>query len=123
MIGDNYLSRAVQAIIGPNHALTIPDVLWGGFLDENLDLIAMTGQTVPHAAFGPTDTGVTNITPIECGVAGAGWDIRAFGLFDASAGGSLVALAVLSPATPDEDETLIFNVGDLTFTFVSHEIS
>jgi len=116
MIGSAYTSAAVQAVIGPGHSTEIPAVLWGGFLDGLGDLIAMTGLNVSHDAFTPITDGVANSASIDAGVAGTGWTIAAFALFDAATGGEVVASADISPYAPTDGEELTFAPGDLTFT-------
>lgn len=122
MIGSAYTSLAVQSILGPEHSLLIPDVLWGGLLDEDFNLIAMTGVQVHHEAFGPTTNGVHNIAIVDAGVAGDSWDIRAFAIYDAAEGGQILLIATVTPATPEEDEPLFFAIGDLVFTFLDSGI-
>lgn len=117
MIGPTWRSRAVQAVLGPSRSPLVPAILWTGWLDADGDLIAMTGLSVTHTAFGPSGDGVANIAPIDAGVAGTGWTIHAVGLFDAASGGNLIVSADLTtPASPDEDDPLVFAAGDLTFT-------
>ena len=117
MIGTTYRSLAAQAVLGPTHSDLIPSVLWSGWLDAAGTLIAMTGLSVDHAEFGPTaGGGVTNLVLLDCGVAGVGWSISAFGLFDAATGGDLVVSADLAAvATPAEDDVLAFGWGMLAF--------
>ena len=116
MIGTAYRLKAAQAVLGPAHSDLIPAVLWSGWLDAAGTLIAMTGLSVDHAEFGPTAGGVTNLVMLDCGVAGVGWEIAAFGLFDAATGGDLVVSANLSVvATPAEDDMLTFGWGMLVF--------
>ena len=115
MIGPTWRSRAVQAVLGPARSQLVPAVLWTGWLDSSGGLIAMTGLTVSHDAFGPAGDGVANTTAVDCGVAGAGWTIAAVGLFDAADGDLIVSAALPAPVMPDEDEALMFEPGSLTF--------
>lgn len=116
MIGTAYRSLAAQAVLGHAHSDLIPVVLWSGWLDAAGTLIAMTGLSVDHAAFGPATNGVTNTTTLDCGVAGVGWSIAALGLFDAAADGDLIVSADLATvATPAEDVALILGPGLLVF--------
>lgn len=116
MIGANYKSKAVQAVLGDGHSAVIPENLWGGWLD-NLDaLIAMTGLTVPHAAFTETTDGVINSAVIDAGVAGVGWNPYSFALYDAASGGDIVLVAAVTPFTPTDGDALVFPIGSLTFT-------
>ncbi len=120
MIGPTWRSRAVQALIGPSRSQLVPATLWTGWLDASGDLIAMTGLSVAHTAFGPSGDGVANTAEVDCGVAGAGWTIAALGLFDAAADGALILSADLTtPATPDEGDPMLFEPGDLTFVTAS----
>ncbi len=117
MIGSAYRSRAVQAVLGPSRSPLIPSVLWLGWLDEDGDLVAMSGTTVSHDVFAALDDGVTNVVAIDAGAAGAGWTIAGVGLFDAASGGDLVVSAVLdAPVSPDEDAPLTFEAGGLLFS-------
>lgn len=117
MIGQAYRSRAAQAVLGPSRSELIPAVLWTGWLDASGGLIAMTGLSLTHAVFGPAGNGVANTAPLDCGVAGDGWEVAALGLFDAAADGDLIASATLTdPVSPDEGDPLVFDVGALTFT-------
>ena len=119
MIHDAYKSGATQAILGPGHGATIPDVLWGGFLDATLTLLGMTGTTVNHNSFGATATGVDNIEIIDAGVAGAGWAPEWFGLFDGSSGAQLVLAIPITPFSPAAGDSMIFAVGDLVYNAVN----
>jgi len=117
MIGDLYKSKAIQAVIGPAHSNVIPEVLWGGFLDGSGALIAMTGIRVRHDAFTTATDGVTNSVRLDCGVAGTGWTIAGFALFDAASGGAIVLSASVTSVSPAVDEPLAFAPGGLTFTY------
>lgn len=124
-IGSTYTSAAMQAIIGPNHAATIPDVLWGGWLDTAGDVVAMTHLPVPHSSFGPVANGVENTSSIDAGVLPAGVPPLYFGLFDAETGGALVAFCTVtydtvtppSPGDPMQfpDAALAFVIDPATF--------
>lgn len=115
MIGDSYRSAAVQAVLGPAHAEVIPAVLWLGWLDGDGDLIAMSGTSVLHDVWEPTDDGVTNTAVVDAGVAGTGWEIHKFAFFDAAEDGEpvLVSDELDEPLTPDEGAALSFDVGAL----------
>lgn len=115
MIGPTWRSRAVQAILGPARSQLVPAVLWTGWLDASGDVIAMTGLSVTHEAFGPSGDGVANITLIDCGVADAGWEISALGLFDAAAGALIVSADLASPVTTTDGQELTIAPGALTF--------
>jgi hypothetical protein len=117
VIGAAYRSRAVQAVLGPSRSPLIPSVLWLGWLDEDGELVAMSGTTAVHEAFAPLDDGVTNVVSIDAGAAGPGWTIAGVGLFDAASGGDLVVSAALdAPVSPAEDAPLSFALGELVFT-------
>lgn len=117
MIGDDYKSAAIQAVIGPAHSSAIPDVLWGGWLNGSLTLLEMTGLTVSHDDFGPITDGVANTTDIDAGACPSTTPAY-FGLFDAESSGNLVAYAAVTFSdTPTEDESLTFLTGELTFTY------
>ncbi|QZN86874.1 hypothetical protein [Cellulomonas sp. C5510] len=115
MIGPTWRSRTVQALLGPNRSQLVPTVLWTGWLDASGDVIAMTGLSVRHEAFGPAGDGVANTQSVDCGVAGDGWTIAALGLFDAAAGALIVSADLPAPVTPDEGDPLVFEPGALTF--------
>lgn len=116
-LGAAYRSKAVQAVLGPNHSPLIPAVLHVGWLTSTGALIAMSGMSITHDVFGETTDGVVNTSLIDGGVAGTGWTIAAVGLFDAAASGALVASATLStPATPAAGDPLSFDAGNLAFT-------
>jgi len=115
MIGTTYRSKAAQAVLGPAHSDLIPVVLWSGWLNAAGTLIAMTGLSVAHAAFGPTAGGVTNIATLDCGVAGTGWAIAGLGLFDAADGDLIVSAALPSVLEPDAETPLVIPAGDLVF--------
>ena len=117
MIGSEYTSFAVQAVIGAGHSSVIPDVLWGGWMDAGMVVLGYSGVRVPHESFGPVTDGVANITPIDGGVAGASWAPAHFGLFDAKTGGNLVASAAATMDAPATGQALIADVGDLVFTY------
>lgn len=115
MIGPVYRSAAVQALLGPAHSPVIPTALWTGWLDGAGALIAMTGLSVEHDVWGPAGDGVTNTQPLDCGVAGTGWEIHALGLFDAEAGALVVSADLAVPLTPADGDPLVFAAGGLTF--------
>jgi len=115
MIGTTYRSKAAQAVLGPAHSDLIPVVLWSGWLNAAGTLIAMTGLSVAHAAFGPATDGVTNTAMLDCGVAGVGWSIAAVGLFDAADGDLVVSAALPAVLTPAEGDPLLFAAGGLVF--------
>lgn len=119
MIGALWRSRAVQAVLGPSRSALVPAVLWTGWLDSDGDLIAMTGLSVTHTAFGPSGDGVTNTTAIDCGVAEAGWEIAALGLFDAAAGALIVSADLGTPVTTTDGQELTIAPGALTFAVAS----
>lgn len=116
MIGSTYTSKAIQAVLGPSHSGVIPAVLWGGWLDSGLSVLGYSGISVPHDVFGPATDGIVNIDTVDGGVAGTGWTIAYFGLFDAASGGNLVAYAAVT-ATPSAGDPLLFTAGNLTFTY------
>jgi len=118
MIGATYQSRAIQAVLGEGHAIVIPDTLYSGWLDGSLDLLAMTGLTVPHATFGESGTGVANIDVVDGGVCPA--SVPAFfALFDAAEAGEIVAYAAVTfDSTPAESDPLSFAAGELEFLYV-----
>ncbi len=116
-IAPAFRSTAVQAILGPARSGLVPSTLYVGWLDSSGDLIAMSGTTVSHDDFGPADNGVQNSVPLDCGVAGSGWNIHAVALFADAAGGALLMWAELdAPLTPDASAPLGFDIGDLRFT-------
>ena len=80
-IAPAYRSIAVQAILGPARSTLMPSVLWLGWLDDEGELVAMSGATISHEAFIPTDGGVENVDPIDGGLA------TGFGPFVLSLGG------------------------------------
>lgn len=116
-LGPAYRSIAARAFLGPNRSQLIPAELHIGWLDSTGALIAMSGMSVTHDVFGPTTDGVTNISTIDGGVAGTGWDIYGVGLFDAPTSGTLVISAAL-PAhrTPAAGDALSFGAAALLFT-------
>lgn len=114
-VGPSYTSRAAQAILGPAHSMVIPEVLWGGWLDADGELIAMTGLPVAHDDFGPASNAVVNSVTVDAGLAPAVTPTR-FGLFDAASGGDLVIYAEISfDEPPVEDEPQSFAPGTLAF--------
>lgn len=116
MIGEAYRSIAAQAVLGPSRSQLVPAVLHLGWLDNTGALIAMSGATVSHDAFGPVEHGVSNIVTLDAGVAGDGWDIAAVALFDAASSGQLVASADLAePVSPPEGSALTIPAGSLSF--------
>jgi hypothetical protein len=116
MIGEDYTSKAVRAVLGAGHSELIPENLWGGWLDASLDVLGYSGIRVPHETFGAVDGGVANLDAVDGGLAGDSWAIAWFGLFDAESDGNLVIAAAVT-ATPGEGDPLIFDAGDLTFTY------
>lgn len=117
MIGSDFRSVAVQAVLGPFHAEVIPSVLWAGWLDAAGDLVAMSGERVDHAQFGPILDGVANTTALDLGVAGTGWTVHGVGLFADEGGTQLLVSAELdSPVSPTLGDPLVFDAGDLAFT-------
>lgn len=116
-VGAAYRSKAAQAVLGPYRSSLIPATLWTGWLDATGALIAMTGMSVAHGAFGPVANGVANTAVIDSGVAGTGWTIHAVGLFDAATGGALVISADLpAPLSPTSGDPLAIDAGSLVFT-------
>lgn len=115
MIGDAYQSVFAQAVLGPSRSLLIPEVLYLGWFDVDGELIAMSGTTVSHDVWDASDGGVVNNTTVDGGVAGDGWEIHGWGLFDAASDGDLLIGGDLSVAvTPDEGDPLSFDPGTLT---------
>jgi len=116
MIGSSYRSKAAQAVLGPAHSPVIPAVLWTGWLGPTGVLVGMTGMTVEHAVFTPSVDGVTNMSIIDCGVAGAGWIIHTLGIFDGAAGALIAAAYLPADVSPAAGDPLSVDVGGLTFT-------
>lgn len=117
MIGAAYTSLGAQAIIGPAHAPTIPEVLWPGWMDTDLNLLGMVGEALSHDQFGPVENGVANIEAIDGGLAGAGWNIGGLALYDAEVGGLIIVVALVTPYEPEEGEVLTLGPGMLVFRF------
>lgn len=117
MIGEEYTSKAIQAVLGPQHSPLFPENLWGGWLDASMDVLGYSGIRVPHASFGEIADGVANIAVIDGGLAGASWTPAFFGLFDAASDGTLVIAAPVTMDAPATGQALIADVGDLTFTY------
>lgn len=114
----------VQALLGPDRSPLAPETLWLGWLDADGELIAMSGTSVPHEAFGATESGVENADPVDAGVAGSGWVIAAVGLFADPNGEELFVTATLDePLEPDDEDELAFDVGGLAFDYAGGESS
>lgn len=88
-VGPAYAAAVAQGILGPFHSPAFPDTMWGGWLNDQGELIAMTGAEVPHSVFGPTTTGVVNTGIVDAGLMPSETPAR-FGLFDAEEGGDLI---------------------------------
>lgn len=116
MIGPEYTSTVVQAILGSERSPLFPDTLWVGILDAAGELLATPTTPVHQTVWAPVVDGVTNGVPIDCGVAGSGWEIHAVGLFDGPDGDLILSAALDTPRTPAQGDPLVFQVGGLTFT-------
>ena len=119
MIGFEYQSAAIQAVLGAGHSDVIPDVLWGAWLDVSLDVLADTGIIVPHEAFEAVDGGVANTSEVDAGAAPASiGSVAYFALMDAETDGDIVAYApVTFDGSPSEDDPLAFAPGELVFLY------
>ena len=119
MIGTEYHAQAVASIIGPNHSTLIPDVMWGAWLDGDLEVIEVTGTTIAHSAFGLVAEGVANIVLLDAGVLPAG-TVEYFGLLDAEVDGQLIAAAAFTTAAVESD-AIVFPIGTLQFLYGAPE--
>lgn len=116
-VGSAYRAAVVQAIFGPAASGVVPAVLWGAWLDDELNVLATTGVEVPQAAFGPTPTGVANIAIIDGGVCPSTVP-TSFALLDAEAGGQVVAYAPVTFGTePEPGDPIAFAPGTLVFNY------
>lgn len=118
MISPTYRQRAARAVFGSARSELIPAVLWLGWLNGAVE-VTTERVRVPNtdAVFGPSGDGVTNIAPIDAGVATGAWTITAVALYDAPSGGTLVIAAPLpAPVTVSADEPLTVNTSGLMLT-------
>lgn len=118
MLSSAYRQRAARAVFGSARSEVIPAVLWLGWLNGTAE-VTTERVRVPNtdAVFGPSGDGVTNITPIDAGVATGAWTMTAVGLFDAPTGGALVITAPLpAPVSVSADDALVINATGLTLT-------
>lgn len=121
-VGPAYAATVAQSILGPYRAPGFPDTMWGGWLDSDGNLLAMTGVEVPHSAFSPTASGVTNIAAIDAGLMPAGGPTR-FGLFDAESGGDLIIYCEASfDETPAEGTPVSAVPGALHYVVTSDAV-
>lgn len=116
MIGTAYQPAAMAAVIGPNHSAEIPAVLWGAWLDASDVVLAETGATVAHTAFGTDAAGVVNIAEVAGGTLPA--SAAKFALMDASSGGNIVAATDSIATDADPGDVVVFPAGSLTFPYV-----
>lgn len=96
MLSSAYRQRAARAVFGSARSEVIPAVLWLGWLNGTAEVTAERVR-VPNtdAVFGPSGDGVTNIAPIDAGVAETALTLTAVGLYDAKTGGNLIITAPL----------------------------
>lgn len=122
MIGSEYQSAAIQAVLGAGHSDVIPDVLWGAWLDDTLTVLATTGNFVPHESFEPVAGGVANTVTVDAGAAPESvGDVAYFALLDASDDGEIVAYApVAFDESPSEGDPLAFEPGELVFLYAGY---
>lgn len=118
----------VGSVIGPGHGPLWPSVFYGAWLDDTGAVIAMTGQTVPHAAFEVIDDASVNTAVIDGGVCPATVPAR-FGLMDTPAGDNVELWAPVTfadaegtPVVPDEGDPLSFAPGALEFVGADVEV-
>lgn len=99
MLSPTYRQRAARAVFGSARSELIPAVLWLGWLNGTTE-VTTERVKVPNtdAVFGPSGDGVTNIVPIDAGVADVALTLTAVGLYDSKAGGTLLIAAPLPNA-------------------------
>jgi len=117
MISPAYRQRAARALFGSARSTLIPATLWLGWIGTSGSEVTTTRTRVPNtdATFGASGAGVTNVAPIDAGVAEGAWFLRSVGFWDAATGGTLVVTADLPAArSVAEDEPLVIATGALT---------
>lgn len=119
VIGPAYQHIAVGAMIGPGHSPLVPENIYSGWLDGDLNLLGMTGDRIAHEAFVTIEDGRANGALMGAGTAGAGWEPVWFALFDGPVDGNLIVAAKLAdtllPYTPAEGAVMAFPAGALKF--------
>lgn len=117
-VGPDFRATAAQAILGSSRSPLVPSVLWLGW--RSLAGVELSTQRVAvengDAVWGPTESGVSNVAPIDGGPAGA-WIIGGVGLYTAQTEGVLALSADLpAPITTAAGDLLSIPVGELDFT-------
>jgi len=116
-IGAAYQAAVVQAVLGNVASGVLPTVLWGAWLDADLEVLDESGIAIPQDTFGATPDGVANTAIIDGGPCPATIPAH-FALMDAAAGGQIVAYApVTFDAEPSPGDALAFAPGELTFSY------
>lgn len=116
-VGEGYRAAVVQSVFGAAASGVIPSVLWGAWLDDELNVLATTGVEVSQTAFDPTPTGVANTVIIDGGVCPASVPAH-FALLDAEVDGQIVAYApVTFGSEPEPGDPIAFAPGALAFNY------
>lgn len=115
MISPVYRQPAARALFGSDRSQVMPATLWAGWIGEAGELTATrTPIANTDATFGASGNGVTNVAPIDAGVAEGSWTLVALGLWDAPSGAGLVFTAPLpEPRAVVVDERLTIAAGGL----------
>lgn len=117
-VGPDFQSIAAQALLGSSRTRLAPAVMWLGWRSTSGTELSTQRVSVANddSVWGPTESGVSNVAPIDGGPAGA-WIIGGVGLYTAQTGGVLALSADLpAPITTAAGDLLSIPVGELDFT-------
>jgi hypothetical protein len=118
MIGPAKQSLAMQAVLGPKASSLFPNKWWGAWLDDELEVIAMTNVSVLASSFGASGAGVANIAIVDGGIYPAE-EPAFFGLMDAKNDGALGPYGPVSfLSTPSAGDSILFAPGAVTLTYL-----
>lgn len=108
----------IGSVVGPNHSPLMPAAFYGAWLDGSDVVLAMTGATVPHAAFEIVGATATNTAVVDGGVCPATVPTK-FALMDTATGDTIMLppVTVTFSETPAEGDPLSFAPGELVFEY------
>lgn len=118
MIGADHRADAARAILGSARSPLFPATLWLGWHSTTgVELSTARVQVAnSDAVWGPSGDGVTNVTLIDGGAAGA-WIIGGLGLYTQESGGiPLLAATLGTPLTTDAGDLLTVPVAGVVFS-------
>lgn len=110
MIGPEYATAAARALLGDTRGGEMPATVWLALLGDGVELSPRVPLDNTDAVWGASGTGVTNVVPIDCGIADVEWVVDEVALFDSESGGSVV---VSAPAVvPTTEDPVVVGAGE-----------